>query len=89
MDLSNNEIEDFEGNFSAVLDDLDSLFLNDNDIQSLPADMVDIFDELDNLTLRNNPLHCNCEVSKPFNSHTGTPLNSLCPPHGKGFVNLL
>ncbi len=68
LDLSNNEIEDFEGNFSAVLDDLDSLFLNDNDIQSLPADMIDIFDELDNLTLRNNPLHCNCEVSmnKPF-----------------------
>ncbi len=62
LDLSNNEIEDFEGNFSAVLEDLDSLFLDGNEIQGLPPDMETLFSRLDNLTLHDNPLHCNCEV---------------------------
>ena len=62
IDLSFNDISDFEGDFKTVLPGIDDIFLHGNDIETLPHHLEPLFNRLDNLTLQDNPLHCNCEV---------------------------
>ena len=62
IDLSFNDIADFEGDFKLNLPEIDDLYLNGNDIETLPSHLEPFFNRLDNLTLNDNPLHCNCEI---------------------------
>lgn len=63
LDLSNNDIEDVDGNITAdLLPQLVSLSLHGNEIETLPGELEPVFSRLHNLTLHDNPLHCNCEL---------------------------
>lgn len=62
IDMSMNDIADFEGDFKHVLPAIDDLYLDGNEIETLPAELEPMFQRLDNLTIHENPLHCNCEI---------------------------